>query len=292
MRATMRIVVERNLCEQRETMQNMYTGGYRIILADQGGNTVEQLAPISGMEYAGTDNEIAQSQEVRITRPCPQCTIIFERQALEWGRSYRFRTCADVNVLETISEEDKCNGRGMSTSNGCVCNRGYSGDSCQYMTNCHHDDDCLNGGKCLPEPNSLVVASCYCSYGFFGNNCELSFKREPDNCFAYEMVDDKHFDMYGMFNSSCYNREKFSDDDFVYYRKVKGDVELILDYATTSWVSIGWRPEVLDRSCRLFPDLEGVRSKRSTLAEKPAVSHSQSAHLRRSQTPHEPIAQW
>ncbi|VDM57803.1 unnamed protein product [Angiostrongylus costaricensis] len=176
---------------------------------------------------------VAQSQKAHITRPCSQCTIILERQALEWGKSYRLRTCADVNVLETIS-------------------------GTKLSTNCHHDDECLNGGKCLPEPNSIVIASCYCSYGFFGNNCELSFKREPDNCFAYEMVDEQRFDMYGMFSSSCYNREKLADDDFVYYRKVKSDVEIILDYATTSWVSIGWRPEVLDRSCRLFPDLEGT----------------------------------
>uniref|UniRef100_A0A0K0D149 EGF-like domain-containing protein n=1 Tax=Angiostrongylus cantonensis TaxID=6313 RepID=A0A0K0D149_ANGCA len=173
----------------------------------------------------------------------------------------------------------------MLTSNGCVCNKGHAGDNCQYMTNCHHDGDCLNGGKCLPEPNSIVVASCYCSYGFFGNSCELFFKREPDNCFAYEMVDEQRFNMYGMFSSSCYNREKLADDDFVYYRKVKSDVEIILDYATTSWISIGWRPEVLDRSCRLFPDLEGVRSKRSTHVEVPSVAQPQSARLRRNQSP-------
>ncbi|KAE9414773.1 hypothetical protein Angca_000168, partial [Angiostrongylus cantonensis] len=236
-------------------MQYPHQGGYRIILADQDGNTVEQLSPVSGMEYAGTDNQVAQSQEVHITRPCSQCTIILERQALEWGKSYRLRTCADVNVLETIS------------------------------ANCHHDGDCLNGGKCLPEPNSIVVASCYCSYGFFGNSCELFFKREPDNCFAYEMVDEQRFNMYGMFSSSCYNREKLADDDFVYYRKVKSDVEIILDYATTSWISIGWRPEVLDRSCRLFPDLEVyckcMNLKRKTLrtAEQTEFTHKSFSNM-------------
>uniref|UniRef100_A0A914DDS9 DOMON domain-containing protein n=1 Tax=Acrobeloides nanus TaxID=290746 RepID=A0A914DDS9_9BILA len=41
------------------------------------------------------------------------------------------------------------------------------------------------------------------------------------------------------------------------------EVEIILDYKTESYVSIGWRPEHIDTTCRLFPDLEhGYRYKR------------------------------
>ncbi|KJH45604.1 EGF-like domain protein [Dictyocaulus viviparus] len=256
-------------------------GGYRIVLADDEGNTVEQLAPLSGTEFMGVDNQTTQSQVVRISHVCTNCTIILERQALEWGKNYRFRSCGDVNVLETTSEEQECTGHGTLTSAGCECKKGFKGDLCQYMTNCDHDSECLNGGKCLAEPNSIVVASCYCSYGYFGKNCELKFKHEDNSCFAYSMVDEKYYDIYGMFNSSCYNREKLSDTDFVYYRKVEDDIEIILDYVTTSWVSIGWRPEGLDRSCRLFPDLEGVRSEASAnVRVHPALQETSSKRVR------------
>ncbi|KAK6018257.1 EGF-like domain protein, partial [Ostertagia ostertagi] len=51
-----------------------------------------------------------------------------------------------------------------------------------FPANCHLDEDCLNGGKCMKEPNSITSASCYCTYGFFGKNCEQSVrsKRSAD----------------------------------------------------------------------------------------------------------------
>lgn len=39
-------------------------------------------------------------------------------------------------------------------------------------------------------------------------------------------------------------------------------MEVILDYASNTWVAIGWRPMEIDRSCRLFPDLENARRKK------------------------------
>ena len=42
-------------------------------------------------------------------------------------------------------------------------------------------------------------------------------------------------------------------------------MEIILDFKTESYVSIGWRPEQIDTTCRLFPDLEhGYRYKRQS----------------------------
>ncbi|VDL74274.1 unnamed protein product [Nippostrongylus brasiliensis] len=294
---------------------HLFQGGYRISLIDKEGNTVEDT----------------QSQTVRFSRPCAECTVMLERQALEWGKSYLFRSCGDVNVLQTmpekltVSEEAMCSGHGTFVNNKCVCEHGRKGDVCQYASeypqflpfffvsknsfdcqprrselpekptpnhsasaNCHIDEDCLNGGKCVEELNSIAVASCYCAYGFFGKTCEQSFEHADDSCFAYTKTNDERYPMYGMFNPNCYNREKFSDNDFVYYRKVKSDVEIILDFASTSWVSIGWRPEVLDRSCRLFPDLEGVRQKRAASVEMPplvAPTPARAAQPSRKDTP-------
>lgn len=30
---------------------------------------------------------------------CSDCIIRLERQALEWGENYRFRSCADVDIV-------------------------------------------------------------------------------------------------------------------------------------------------------------------------------------------------
>ncbi|KAK6732459.1 hypothetical protein RB195_016690 [Necator americanus] len=256
---------------RRRKYKRQHIGGYRIVLTDKEGQTIEELAPINGIEFAGTDDQTSQFQNVRFTRSCSQCTVIFERQALEWGKSYRFRSCADVNVLETMPEDEKCSGHGTLVDNRCVCEHGHKGDICQYKTNCHHDDDCLNGGKCLAEANSITEASCYCTYGFFGKNCEQTYERAEDNCFSYAIINEKKYEMYGMFDPSCYNKEKLNENDVIYFRKVKNDVEMILDFSTASWVAVGWRPEGLDKSCRLFPDLEGVRSKRSATVDMPPL---------------------
>ena len=41
----------------------------------------------------------------------------------------------------------------------------------EFLAHCERDEDCDNKGKCVLEPNSLVVKTCYCAYGFFGQNC-------------------------------------------------------------------------------------------------------------------------
>ncbi len=44
--------------------------------------------------------------------------------------------------------------------------------------------------------------------------------------------------------------------NYLFLFMFQNDVEVILDFASSGWVSMGWRPEGLDPSCRLFPDLE------------------------------------
>uniref|UniRef100_A0A1I7WRG9 EGF-like domain-containing protein n=1 Tax=Heterorhabditis bacteriophora TaxID=37862 RepID=A0A1I7WRG9_HETBA len=178
------------------------------------------------------------------------------------------------NAVST-SEVDKCNGRGVIEDDQCICEQGFTGNVCQYRTDCHRDSDCLNGGRCISQSRSLVTMTCYCAYGFFGKNCEQNFNHKDDTCFAYNNPNTDEYEMYGMFNSNCYNKEKFNLKDAMYYRFIKAgvvlfkvnEIEIILDFTSTSWVSIGWRPDGLDPSCRLFPDLEGVRAKRSTIIE-------------------------
>lgn len=43
-----------------------------------------------------------------------------------------------------------------------------------FLAHCEQDEDCENRGKCVTESSSLIVKSCYCAYGYFGQNCRQS----------------------------------------------------------------------------------------------------------------------
>uniref|UniRef100_A0A0M3HYW6 EGF-like domain-containing protein n=1 Tax=Ascaris lumbricoides TaxID=6252 RepID=A0A0M3HYW6_ASCLU len=287
-------------------LQNYHQGGYRITLVDEKGKPVEQLAPLDGTGYVGVEdqtsarfsfirrdqgimpsfqklvtalssplasvlravyNTVSQSHLIRVTKPCQHCSILLNRQALEWGSSYSFHTCADVDVLDGHpNSEQKCSGNGNYDDGKCVCKHLYSGDMCQYKDDCSIDADCLNDGKCLEEPTALVHKTCFCAFGFFGRNCDRTFNSRPeaDDCFNYNYpVNETKFSKYGLFNEQCFKKATLNDNDSVYSRVVGDEVEIILDYLSTTWVGLGWRPLNIDRSCRLFPDLENIRRKRS-----------------------------
>lgn len=50
-------------------------------------------------------SNLFQAQSFVVSMPneeCIDCVLRFERQALEWGDSYRFQSCADIDVV-TVS---------------------------------------------------------------------------------------------------------------------------------------------------------------------------------------------
>uniref|UniRef100_A0A914Z9V0 DOMON domain-containing protein n=1 Tax=Panagrolaimus superbus TaxID=310955 RepID=A0A914Z9V0_9BILA len=64
------------------------------------------------------------------------------------------------------------------------------------------------------------------------------------------------FKAYGIFNPDCYDRTDLNHEDFVYSRLIgTNEIEIILDFNTTGWLSIGWRPLSQDLSCRLYPSI-------------------------------------
>ncbi|VDK17311.1 unnamed protein product [Anisakis simplex] len=270
-------------------LQNPHQGGYRITLLDEKGEPVEQLMPTSGTGYAGDEDQTAQSQVVRITKACNHCTIQLLRQALEWGDSYSFHACSDVNVVdETPNDLQKCSENGDYENGKCVCKHLFSGDICQYKDDCTSDEDCLNNGKCVNEPTALVHKTCFCSFGFFGRNCDRTFDWKPDHdeCFNYDYpINKTRFSKYGLFNEQCFKMTSVNEDDRIYSRVVADEVEIIVDYIGTTWVGVGWRPVDIDPSCRLFPDLEHLRRRRNP-AE--SVSSDEDEPLQPVQAPKKP----
>lgn len=65
---------------------------------------------------------------------------------------------------------------------------------------------------------------------------------------------------YGMFDEKCYKQFDIGNGDFIWSRTVKDQAEIIMDYATESYVSLGWRPLQIPKTCRLFPDLSKGKS--------------------------------
>ncbi|PAV87493.1 hypothetical protein WR25_18621 [Diploscapter pachys] len=221
-------------------MPFQHEGGYRINLLNKNGTLIEQLSPLDGMTFTPDEDGVTY-ERIRFTNPCENCILQLERQALEWSEVFLLYSCADINIVSMIPAD------------------------------CNTNDDCLNGGKCVKEEDSLIQKVCYCSYGYFGRRCQFSeseifsqkqrnfklvSKLKSDDCFGYEELNDMKYESYGMFNPNCYNLHELNTDDRIYYRSIQNDVEVILDFASGGWVSMGWRPEGLDPSCRLFPDLE------------------------------------
>ncbi|UMM16653.1 hypothetical protein L5515_013572 [Caenorhabditis briggsae] len=228
---------------------------YRIRLVDSDGLTVEQLP--------GVITEMETFQNIKLRSPCEQCMLLIE-QVMQNGKV--FRSCADVNVVRaSVKSDEQCSQRGSMMNSTCQCESGFTGNQCQYFAQCETNDDCLNGGMCVDQPESLIKKRCFCSYGFFGQRCDQKFNSQNDHCFAYDEPVAADLPLYGMFNPRCYQRHDLSANDRIYSRRVENEVEVILDFDTQNWLSLGWRPTELSTSCRLFPILEDTRGRISEM---------------------------
>ena len=55
----------------------------------------------------------------------------------------------------------------------CVCDTGYTGDSCNVPIPCI-PDPCQNGGTCVPQSDSDPIYSCQCPPDFTGYDCDMA----------------------------------------------------------------------------------------------------------------------
>jgi len=215
-------------------------GGYKIQLIRDG--VVESLVPGGGQDWEDTGRSTQNHLVTLPSQPCQNCTIRLLRQATEWGKSYQFRSCSDIQLVQPGAVTDPCGTNGKQASNGvCECDDLYSGDRCQYFSLCQTDEHC-NGpkgqGSCELINNSIFEEKmCLCNEGFFGEQCEKT------NSFGD--------------SARSWDENQFTEVDFgehrLLWRVEGGEVEVIMEAATSSWVGLGWRPRDSDKSCRLFP---------------------------------------
>ncbi|KAI6242469.1 DOMON domain-containing protein [Aphelenchoides fujianensis] len=235
-------------------------GGLQINLFDSNKRFVERIAPVANSTADFFDVEGVQVQELRVKfeRPCANCTLQIVKEAREYADRARFISCADVNIVpaDRLSlAARECRGNGEWDDDQCVCDAEHEGTNCEVRVECKTKADCRAGGLCRAQWNDRNSRVCYCANGRFGRNCERESNfNEINECFnILEPLYPHHFAKYGVFNASCYEKKPLNEEDVVYSRVVGDEVEIVLDYATASWVAVGWRPLDIAANCRDFP---------------------------------------
>ncbi|XP_066143136.1 uncharacterized protein [Euwallacea fornicatus] len=223
-----------------------HKGGFKIQLLDELERPVLDLTPqVEGSEFV-SDDATAQTYQVQLPSDftCLNCTLRLLRQALEWGSSYRFWSCADVNIKARKEFRESCSNHGRYLLGKCKCDRLYYGSVCQFRDECLENSDCGAQGVCVDiEASTAPQRQCYCQLGWFGPGCN---KRSPVKSAEID------FDLY--------NERKLSDTFKLYWRILKDqrELEAVMVVNGTSYAALGWRPLGLTKSCKNFPQIGPV----------------------------------
>ncbi|CAK1589864.1 unnamed protein product [Parnassius mnemosyne] len=233
-----------------------HKGGFSLRILDDLERPVLDLTPRAGGSEFVRDDVTAQKYEVRLPSDftCHNCTLQLLREAGEWGPTYRFWSCADIDIVQRKDYHETCSGHGFHILGRCKCHKAHSGARCQFADECAEDGECGLRGKCLNiNATETPTRMCYCPHGFYGKGCN---KKAPWK--------DKNVDL------SLYTKKELSKQFALYWRVVKdsAEVEFIMIVNGTSYAGIGWRPRGLTKQCKNFPVL-GPPPDQSTSTQKP-----------------------
>ncbi|XP_013138418.1 PREDICTED: proteoglycan 4-like isoform X2 [Papilio polytes] len=233
-----------------------HKGGFSLRILDDLERPVLDLTPRAGGTEFVRDDVTAQKYEVRLPSDftCENCTLQLQREAGEWGPTYRFWSCADIDIVERKKFHETCSGHGFHILGRCKCHKAHYGSRCQFADECAEDGECGLRGKCLDLASvESPSKQCYCPHGFYGKGCN---KKSPWK--------DRSIDL------SLYTKKELSKQFALYWRVLKEtkEIEFVMMVNGTSYAGIGWRPRGLTKQCKNFPVL-GPPPDQTTSTQKP-----------------------
>jgi len=216
-----------------------HKGGFKLELLDSQENHLLDLTEFISVDEYSVNYEI----DIPSSLNCKGCVLRLVRQAKEWGGSYQFMSCADVDIISDSEYQVDCLGNGTPNGDSCQCDKNHFGDRCQFFQDCADNSDCQNNGLCRDNAGtSFPKKECYCPLGFYGRNCEKESSLKNQN-----------------YTISEYESKNFKNGNFKFLWKYIGDnLEGIIIAKTMSYVAIGWRNVNTNPSCQNFPT--GVKS--------------------------------
>ncbi|CAB3403868.1 unnamed protein product [Caenorhabditis bovis] len=198
-----------------------HMGGIRLEVLN---SMDEPIAIFTNFNDPFNVTETTKKVELPPNFECNDCAIRMTSQATEYGNSYFFFSCADINIVNKIPDGNTCLNHGNRVNGVCQCLEGYYGDDCQHLDECKEDDDCGVQGYCKRTGDSPRY-QCFCPVSRFGKNCE----EESD---TIRSVSD--------FDESLYEKRE-DQGNKIYWRIIKDEIEFVLRYPTQSWVALGWK---------------------------------------------------
>ncbi|XP_044004188.1 uncharacterized protein LOC122849534 isoform X2 [Aphidius gifuensis] len=245
-----------------------HQGGFRLQILDALDRPLVDLTPVTQQSEFVSDDATAQYYPVELPQnfTCIDCTVRLLREAAEWGSSYRFWSCSDVDIVEKKLYRETCSGHGRYLLGRCKCDALYHGSRCEYHEECMSNSDCGDQGKCIDNGGTTSPTKhCYCNNGWFGRRCN---KLSPIKSTTVD------FDSYSV---------KHFSNDFTFYWRILEDIkelEGVMVVNGTSWVGIGWRSSNLSSECRSFPDITDKKIKIEMLPQPEPKSEPEiNAHV-------------
>lgn len=198
-----------------------HMGGIRLEVLN---SSDEPIAIFTNFNDAFNVTETTKKVELPPNFECKDCAIRMTTQATEYGNSYFFYSCADINIVNVIPDGDTCVGNGNRMNGVCQCFDGFYGSECQFQDECKEDDDCGVQGYCRLGGDT-PRRQCFCPTSRYGKTCEL----ESD---SIRSVSD--------FDETLYQKRE-DQGNKIYWRLLKDEIEFVLRYPGQSWIAVGWK---------------------------------------------------
>ena len=168
-------------------------------------------------------------------------------QALEWGASYLFKSCAMININAEADACNGCSGRGTCNAGTCQCDSSpetgfFYGPNCEFENECEEDVHCGSNGRCVDVGDTAGPANqCFCENGFFGATVASPTGLERRICDTPSALSIDETSL-ATFGAEYPNSRTSTGGTYEMYWQIVGDtIEVAMKAQTTSWLAVGWR---------------------------------------------------